>query len=122
VRELLGLAVRHRLEYPPDDAVDPDADPDPFAVDAVFWATALPPWFLERTPFASAALSSSEWTVEGWLYWFLSADEERSWRWVSAAIISPTRIDITIQVADLPLAWEALRWTLHSAGATSATL
>jgi hypothetical protein len=106
------------LEHPPDD----EAEPGPYTVDEAFWATVLPPWFLDRTPFASAARPTGGWTVEGWLYWFLSAHEDRDWRWVTASVVSPTRIAVIIQVADLPLAWEALRWALLVAGATSAEL
>jgi hypothetical protein len=118
VRGLLGLVVRHRLEHPPDD----EAEPGPFTVDQAYWAAVLPPWFLDRTPFSSQDRQSGGWTVEGWMYWFLSVHEDRAWRWVAAAVVSPTRLVVGIQVADLPLAWDALRWTLLSAGATSAEL
>ena len=118
VRSLLRLAMRHQAGHPADDEVEPD----PFMIDEAYWAALLPPWFLKRTPFASANTPSGEWTVEGWLYWFLSAHEDRAWRWVSASVVSPTRVAVIIQVADLPLAWEALRWALLSAGASSAEL
>jgi hypothetical protein len=119
-RGLLGLAIRHRLEHTPDD--ESASEPDPVTVDEAYGAAVLPPWFLDRTPFASAARTVSGWTVESWLYWFLSAHEDRAWRWVSASVVSPTRIAVVIQVADLPLAWEALRWAVLAAGATSAEL
>lgn len=117
---LLGLAIQHRLEWPPDNESEPE--PGPFTVNEAYWAAVLPPWFLDRTPFTSAAQTVSGWTAESWLYWFLSADEDRAWRWVSASVVSPTQIAIVIQVADLPLAWEALRWALLAAGATSVEL
>jgi hypothetical protein len=108
------------LEHPPDEEADPELGP--FAVDEASWAAVLPPWFLAQTPFASAVRQAGVWTVEAWLYWFLSAHEDRDWRWVSASVVSPTRLAVLIQTVDLPLAWDALRWALLSAGATSAEL
>jgi len=120
VRALLAIPVRHRLEYPPADEVETESAP--FAVDESFWAAALPRWFLDRTPFESARRPGGGWTVEGWLYWFLSADEDRAWRWLSASVASPERTAVVIQVADSPLPWDALRWALLAAGASSAEL
>ena len=120
VRVLLAIAVRHRLQHLPDEEVESEAEP--FAVDEAFWAAALPRWFLDRTPFESAGRRTGGWTVEGWLYWFLSAHENRAWRWVSASVASPERVVVDIQVTDIPLPWDALRWALLAAGATSAEL
>ena len=118
VRGLLSLVIRYRLEHPPDDEIEPN--PNPFAVPEEYWKAVLPSWFLDCTPFLSAAKPSSAWTVEGWLYWFLSTYEDRDWRWYSVSVASPSRFTVTLQVTDLPFAWEALRWALFAAGATSA--
>lgn len=128
-KSLLGIVLRYSLEHPANEQLDPD---DEFAIDKPYWASVLPSWFLEKTPFDSSATfvqdqvtpnegaTPGEWSVEGWLYWFLDGNEGRHWRWWSASVDSATRITVVLATSGLPFPWEALRWALLAAGATSA--
>lgn len=61
------------------------------------------------------AEETNPWTLPNWLYWM--TPEERSWRWWSAILTSPTSAIVTIEVLDWPTPIGALRWLMRAAGA-----
>lgn len=117
VRGILAFVIRHRIEQPNIDQIDDETEP--FVFDTEYWREVLPAWFLERTPFEDERKSKSGWSVESWLFWFLSGNADRAWRWLSASTLSSSEIEVLIQVNDLPLPWDALRWAFLASGAES---
>lgn len=61
------------------------------------------------------AEEETPWEMADWLSWM--AAEERSWRWWSAEVSSPTTAVASIDVLDWPAPTEALWWLMTAAGA-----
>lgn len=118
-KSLLEIVFRYRMEQPWDEATEP---PDPFSVDAQYWLSVLPDWFLENTYWNSSAKASGVWTVEAWLYWFIHPEEDRAWRWWAASVNDDRSIDAFVDVDEIPFPWSALQWAFIAAGAANATL
>jgi hypothetical protein len=121
IRNLLIVVLRHLIANP----IDYDSEPKGFSIDREYWKSILPGWFVESTPSEVRGEplchlgSDSRWTLEGWLYWFLSPLEVREWRWWRSEVRGPDQLIIELIVSDTTFPWSALRWAAICAGASS---
>jgi hypothetical protein len=114
------ISVLDTILFLPDAVMIEDGDT--YRVDQEFWSSRLPNWFISATPFHDDCVEKNTpetWTLDSWLYWFIESPDDRAWRWWTYRMLSKNTCIITLQVADLPMPWEALRWLLQSAGASS---
>jgi hypothetical protein len=97
------------------------------------WRELLPKWFVEACPpepskeqIGKFLLKSPEerraeadmfTDLGSWLYWF--QPENRYWFWWDGAVADEDTIIVAIEVTEWPFPWEALRWLLRAAGASS---
>lgn len=115
---LISTVFRFLEQHPIDYESEPD---DVLSIDKAYWETALPQWFLAATPFeddVTVTIDDDNWTVEGWLYWFLSPHEERNWRWHSLTV-KDGRVNLQLEVEDYIFLWGALNWAIRAADGTA---
>lgn len=82
-------------------------NPDRTYLDMPFWLDTLPSWFVSA--------NDDEWTVDGWLFWFLP--QERQWYWWRADCTDGQTIVVQVVPADWPFAHGAFDWLFLAAGA-----
>jgi hypothetical protein len=108
--------------------------PDQAGIDRQHWSASLPAWLVSRfAPEPSAEelkeylklpyeqkvtlVHDAAWSMSEWLYWF--RPENRYWYWWDGIAADAHCLAIAIEVRDWPFPWDALKWLLRAAGATS---
>lgn len=101
------------------------------------WQKLLPEWFVQRCPEEKTEEESEqwlqwwrglepeeqlretrrlEWTLTGWIPWFLP--DERQWFWWNAIVESNKLLRVVIAIEAWPFPWGSLAWLLRASGAT----
>jgi len=115
-REVLEIVLRQDPARWPSDAE---------------WRELLPAWFVQASadeisreeaerrlhlPLRKRDELDEPWSVGAFVYWFLP--DNRYWSWWDAVVLSPDRLRIELEAADV-FPSEALAWLLRASGASS---
>lgn len=109
---VLLTVLPHREKV--DETYDENRD---FDCEETVWLEKLPSWFT-----MNLSASGEGWSLSSWLYWLLSAHEDRDWYWTGYKVLSSDEACLELAVETLPIQWGALKRLLECAGAKSVKL